>query len=117
MVEILGENGIVGIANILMSGSRLVEVPFGASARLAMPTGPANLALQRGAALFPVATIETEPLASYSVIIGPQLVLDASKGKDAALADAATQYAERLLPLVKSYPDQWLGWRRHSLSL
>lgn len=117
MVEILGGNGIVGIANILTSGSRLVEVPFGASARLTMPTGPANLALQRGAALFPVATIETGPLASYSVIIGPELVLDASKGKDAALADAATQYAERLLPLVKAYPDQWLGWRRHSLAL
>ncbi|MDP2620812.1 MAG: hypothetical protein Q8P46_11665 [Hyphomicrobiales bacterium] len=117
MVAILRENGIVGIANILTSGSRVMEIPFGASARLAMPTGPVNLALQRGAALFPVATIETEPLASYSVIIGPRLVPDPAKGKDAALAEAAMQYAERLLPLVKAHPDQWMGWRRNSFSL
>lgn len=116
MVDILRENGIVGIVNTLTSGSRLMEVPFGASARLLMPTGPVNLALQRGAALFPVATIETEPLASYSVIIGPRLVLHPSKGKDAALADAAMQYAERLLPLVKAHPVQWMGWQRNSFS-
>jgi len=117
MVEILRENGIVGIANIMLAGARVVEVPFGAAARLAMPTGPINLALQRGAALFPVATIETEPLARYSVIIGPELVLDAAKGKDAALADGAMQYADRLLPVAKAHPAQWLGWRRYSLTV
>ena len=117
MVAILAENGIVGIANNLMTGSRVVEVPFGPGARLTMPTAPVNLALQRGAALFPVATIENEPLAHYSVIIGPQLVPDASKAKDAALAETAMEHAEGLVKLAKAYPDQWLGWRRHSLSV
>jgi lauroyl/myristoyl acyltransferase len=117
MWAILRENGIVGVTNTTSANMRFIAAPFGPSARLTMSTSVLGLALQTGAPILPVATIETSPLRDYAVIIGPALLADPSLGKDQAAAAIAAAYARWLLPLVKEHPEQWSGWKSERILL
>jgi lauroyl/myristoyl acyltransferase len=111
MWTILRENGIVGVTNTTSANMRFVEAPFGPSARLTMSTTVLGLAIQTGAPILPVATIETKPLQDYSVIIGPALRADRSLDRERAAPEIAAGYARWLLPVVKEHPEQWSGWK------
>jgi hypothetical protein len=111
MWTILRGNGVVGVTNTLSSNMHFIEAPFGSSARLSMSSTVPGLALQTGAAVLPVATVETNALQEYSVIVGPELRADPSLGREQAAAEIAAAYARWLLPLVKEYPEQWSGWK------
>jgi lauroyl/myristoyl acyltransferase len=76
-----------------------------------MSTTVLGLAIQTGAPILPVGTIETKPLQDYSVIIGPALRADRSLDKERAAAEIAAGYARWLLPVVKAHPEQWSGWK------
>lgn len=110
LVEILADNGIMSITNNANIG-KSTTIPFGKSGRLSIATAPFNLATSRGVALLPVSVIEVEPLARYRVTIGPEIVGTVTGSeRDTQLAMEA-EYGNYLMPLVRAYPDQWLGWR------
>jgi lauroyl/myristoyl acyltransferase len=111
MWTVLRQNGVVGVTNAVSSNMLFVQTPFGASARLALPTTILSLALESGAPILPVATIERRPLQEYTVIIGPPIVPDSSVEKATAIAEAARRYAQWLLPIVTDHSEQWTGWK------
>jgi lauroyl/myristoyl acyltransferase len=115
MWTILRQNGIVGITNAVSSNMVFIQTPFGASARLALPTTILRLALESGAPILPVATIERRPLKEYEVIVGEAIVPDPSINKNKAIAEAARLYAEWLLPFVREHPTEWRGWKSDRL--
>jgi lauroyl/myristoyl acyltransferase len=94
---------------------RFIETPFGASARLALPTTILSLALESGAPILPIAALEVTPLQDYAVLVGPPIVPDGSTGRRSAMEQAAHQYADWLLPLVRDHPEQWTGWKSSRL--
>lgn len=106
----LAENGIVRITNNAYIGRQIMRVPFGASASLPIATTPINLARTTGAALLPVAVIETVPFRRYSVTIGKPIAVDNRGTKTTAMRRACQDYADYLAPLVRAHPEQWMMW-------
>jgi lauroyl/myristoyl acyltransferase len=107
LTELLAQNAVVRIANNAMVG-KTVDVTLG-RALLPVATTPLNLAVH-GAALLPVAVIETVPLQEFTVRIGAPLV-PATGDRHAAIAALAAGYGAYLVPLVRAHPGQWLGWQ------
>jgi lauroyl/myristoyl acyltransferase len=110
IVEILDQGGTVGITNNANFGRHL-STPFGVGAELWIAVSPFKLALSRGVSVFPVSVIELLPLARYRVTIGPQIVARPE------LDEMALEYCSYLLPIVREYPEQWMGWRTIGNSL
>jgi lauroyl/myristoyl acyltransferase len=109
LVRLLDQGSIVSITNNASLG-HAVAIPFGERAVLRVATTPLKLAIQRRAAIFPVSVVETRPLKSYRVAIGPALSAPDIGAAD-PLASMLANYADYLLPLVRAYPDQWANWR------
>jgi lauroyl/myristoyl acyltransferase len=112
IITLLGENKVVGIANNAVMG-KTVDIPFAGTASLKIAPTPLNIAAKRGAALLPVAVIETEPFRRFEVTIGPDLGRMTREQAD-PVAAMASAYAAYLLPLAKAHPDKW-DWGALSL--
>lgn len=106
----LAGNGIVCVTNNAYIGRRVIHVPIGAAAWLAVATTPLNLAHRDGAALLPVAAIEDDPFRAYSVTVGPPLAVRGGD-RDGAFGEAARRYAAYLEPIVRAHPEQWIMWQ------
>ncbi|MFO1183828.1 MAG: hypothetical protein U1E56_03465 [Bauldia sp.] len=108
--EHLAANGIVCVTNNAYIGRRVIHVPIGAAAWLAIATTPLNIAYRDGATLLPVATLEHEPFRSYSVTVGAPLPVR-GPNRDRAFRDCARHYAAYLEPIVRAHPGQWIMWQ------
>lgn len=117
--EILAANGVVIITNNAFLGYRFVAFALGDNASLRLAEGPMRLAREAGAALLPMVTVETQPLAAYAGEIGAELLPrnKAAGGEDARRRDfAATALAYRawLTRHLDAHPGQWMSWPRLS---
>jgi lauroyl/myristoyl acyltransferase len=87
-----------------------IELPFlGGTIRLA--PGAPELAHMAKAPLLPVHTIYRED-GTFEVSVEPPIEAPREDGRAAFAEAAAREYAERLAPVVLSYPHQWRGWFR-----
>jgi lauroyl/myristoyl acyltransferase len=105
----LAQNGVV-VITVGHEARRLVEIPF-LGDRIHLPTGPAKLAQQAGAALLPVFPLAAEEDGTvFEVIVEPPLPVPPADNGPGALAGVPAVYAKRLEPYVRAHPDQWRGW-------
>jgi lauroyl/myristoyl acyltransferase len=109
LVELLDDGGIVSITNNASLG-HAVAVPLGETASTPIATTPLKLALRGKAALFPVSVLETEPLKSYRVTIGPAITPPPAGTAD-PIAAMLAGYTDHLISLIRAHPDQWAAWR------
>jgi lauroyl/myristoyl acyltransferase len=90
------------------SARNTVRAPF-LNGSLPLATGAPILARQAGAALLPVHTVK-DAAGDFITCIDKPIALDDSLPRREAAASAAREYIRRLEPVVREYPDQWLGW-------
>ena len=90
-------------------GRRLAEIPLlGGHAPVA--TGAISLAQQCGAPILPVFALRQAGTDRFALRIEPPLRMSDSDDKSAPVISACRDYAARLEPYVRDYPDQWRGW-------
>jgi lauroyl/myristoyl acyltransferase len=100
-----------GVISITARGDKVhkpVSVPF-LNGSLPLAIGAPGLAQQTQATLLPVHTVQMDSSA-YTAIIEPPIALNAAQSKWVAGEAAAREYASRLEPVVREFPDQWEGW-------
>jgi lauroyl/myristoyl acyltransferase len=114
MLESLGANAVVLVAANTYYGHRFVQVPIGERGYAHFSTVPANIAVQRKAALLGMSAVETVPFAEYRIVIVPiETPRDIVPGKrDRAIAEMVAAFRDRLTPVVANYPEQCLGMGR-----
>ena len=103
------DNGIVSITVGAWEGRQIAEVPF-LGGYLQVATGAFTLAHQTGAPLLPVFAVLNRDTGTFRVLIEPALQLGAGLDRGDAIELAMVDYAGRLEPYVRRYPDQWRGW-------
>jgi len=109
MRHLLAANRIIKIL-VWDRGQKTVEVPFFATGKIVIATGPVHLSHVSGAPLVPVFTLQAED-GAYEVNVGPPLqVPRASAGSKVDYAAIIRSYVELLEPYVQRQPDQWVGW-------
>lgn len=105
----LQANGIVSITIGPWEGLQLAEIPL-LGGRLQVATGAVSLARQTGAPLLPAFAVREPGSEVFSLHLEPGLTVRAGAGKSEAVMAAVADYAARLEPYVRRYPDQWRGW-------
>lgn len=85
-----------------------VRVPF-LGGYMSLAIGAPNFALQTKSTLLPVHALQMDS-GGYVAIIEPPIVMDDTQPRWIAGEAAVREYARRLEPYVREYPDQWLGW-------
>jgi hypothetical protein len=112
-LRILSAGGTVIFTNTDLVGSSFARLPFGATARISMPTTPVALALKYGFALHAVTTLAAAPLRGAEVRISPDLTLTATGeagAGDRAKADVLLRARDIMLEAVTAQPAQFMGW-------
>ena len=99
----LDQNQVVSIA-LSDEGSHTITVRL-LCGYLTVATGAVSLAMACGAPLLPIFTFSPRPRA-FEVEIQPPLNVPADGSN---MTPVVEQFAERLAPLVREYPGQWLG--------
>jgi len=102
------EKGAAVSMKVGIRGRRKASVQF-LGGRLELATGAVALTQRWGAALLPTFTLR-RPDGSFDFIIGAPLESD-EPDPERRVLDIAQRYVDQLLPLVKSEPLQWRGWR------
>lgn len=105
----LGANGIVTITVGPWEGRQLADIPL-LGGHLQVATGAITLAHQSNASLLPVFAVFDPEVDSFTLHIESPLDVPAGADKTQAVIAAASDYAARLVPYVRRYPDQWRGW-------
>jgi KDO2-lipid IV(A) lauroyltransferase len=108
MVAILRRNQVLGIAADGMASGHFVDVAF-LGGRIALPAGPAWLALRSGAAIVPMLSV-LEGLAHHKIVIHPALYCQGRSRQ--AVVDLVRAYATILDDYTRRYPWAWWSWRR-----
>jgi lauroyl/myristoyl acyltransferase len=105
-VEVLGSNGILGVAADRPFGSRAADAPCGA-ATLAVPTGAIRLGLRREAALHAAFALRVRD--GFVVHVGPDWgpQLRGVPDEFLRLQRAAALFAAALHDIVVRHPEQW----------
>jgi KDO2-lipid IV(A) lauroyltransferase len=105
-VEVLGRNGILGVAVDRPFGSRRAEASCG-GAILEVPTGAIRLGLRHGAAVHAAFAIRVP--GGFALRAGPDWgpALRAMPVEVARLQAAASLFASALRDIVVRHPDQW----------
>jgi hypothetical protein len=122
--KVLGNNGVVLITNTIHAGSTFTEVGIGESGWTHLASAPTNFAARSKAALFSMATFETDPFHQYRAVLSPELVPAVTQtGEPAARAGGSKNMAlqaeyillkrDRLLEALKLYPEQMMVWSGH----
>jgi lauroyl/myristoyl acyltransferase len=116
IVAALRRRSLVLITNNTYAGHRFISMPFGASGRLRLATGPLRLARICQAPLMPFAIFEVEPFRRYQAIIGEEIGIAGGTAEDdrrgqLALIDALTSYRSWLEAHLLRYPNQWMRWQ------
>jgi lauroyl/myristoyl acyltransferase len=107
-VSVLRQGGIVSLAADRAFGdARLLRVPF-LGATVGVAAAPFALALVSGAPLFTVFAMRVGPR-HYRFVSDPPVYLAAANRQErqSVMEKAAVAYLERLLAMVKRYPEQW----------
>ncbi len=102
----LASNEILSIS-VGDEGLQTMTVPLLAG-ELRVATGPVSLALASGAPLLPVFTVR-DRVRAFTVTVQAPLVVPPADAPRKRVTSVVQQYAERLAPLVREYPGQWLG--------
>lgn len=125
ILRLLGRGGLVLMTNNQYSGAMFLEMPFGRSGRISLPTATLNIAARHGVPLFTLGALETRPLTAYRVTIGPEIAVpeaDASARDRAAIHRAMVALAEPvrdcMLDTFRAAPEQFrpLGERGFGIS-
>ena len=103
----LGANGVVTFT-VHRNAKRPATVPFMAGEMHLAPGAPV-LARKTSAPLLPVFAFRDQA-GGLTVTVGPPLELSEAPSTEAAVQQAARQYASALDPYVRRYPGQWRGW-------
>ncbi|CDX13432.1 conserved hypothetical protein [Mesorhizobium sp. ORS 3324] len=117
----LKENGVVLMTNTIHAGSTFAELAMGERGWTHLASAPANFAVRAGAALFAMATLETEPFREYLAIVSPELRPNAAlptslPARDVAAKDLVRHAGyillkrDHLLQAVKLHPEQMMAW-------
>ncbi|MBT3904535.1 MAG: lysophospholipid acyltransferase family protein [Rhodospirillaceae bacterium] len=103
----LDQNQVVSVT-VRDSAKHPVEVPF-LGGHLRVAPGAPVMAKRHGAALVPVFTIRQ---ADGTYVTRAEAPIDLPEDLDTRIAvkSAVEQYAQRLEPVVRAYPDQWVDW-------
>jgi len=105
--ERLKENALVTVT-VRDSAKQPVEVPF-LDGQIRIAPGAPVMAKRHGAALVPVYTIRQDD-GTYVTRAEAPIELSADLDTRIAVKSAVEQYAKRLEPVVREYPDQWVDW-------
>jgi predicted LPLAT superfamily acyltransferase len=104
----LAANEIVGIAAVENTGRKSLELRL-LSARLPLGAGALNFGYKTGAPVLPVFCVN-DTSGSYRVRIESPLLIDRTRDRAEAIAEALRDYGARLERFVLQHPDQWYGW-------
>ncbi len=107
-VSVLRQGGIVSLAADRVFGdARLLRVPF-LGGTVGVAAAPFALAMISGAPLLTVFAMRTG-LRRYRFVSDPPVFLSAPSRQErqAVMEKAAAAYLERLLAMVRQYPEQW----------
>jgi KDO2-lipid IV(A) lauroyltransferase len=85
-----------------------VRVPF-AGQPMALPLGPAALAVQTGAPIVPMVLVRRSP-SRFAVVVGKPLLADASLPKQAQLRTLTDRLARTLVRFIAAAPAQWIAF-------
>ncbi len=105
--ERLGNNGVVTFT-VHRNAKRLASVPF-MEGQMHLAPGAPVLARKASAPLLPVFAFR-DKAGGLTVTVGAPLELSEALTTEAAVEQAARQYAAALDPYVRRYPGQWRGW-------
>jgi hypothetical protein len=110
ILRLLGTGGLVLMTNNQYSGAMFLELPFGETGYVSLPTTTLNIAARHGVPLFALAAVERRPLDAWRVTIGPELAADpaGAGGRDRATLHSA------MLALARPVRDQMLATFREA---
>lgn len=119
MMRLLRAGSAVILTNNNYAGRSFVQLPFGASGFISMPTTPIALALMGKVPLLYMSTVEREPLAHYAIrfsteLAGDETAAGASSDDFAAVARIALRARDELLTDLRAAPDQYRNWLPHA---
>jgi hypothetical protein len=106
--QLLRDNGIVSVTAGAWEGAVIASVKVGGCVQ-DLATGAPRLALITGSPIHPVFCVRDNTTGRVRVVIGSALSVPQG-GKDDNLLSYAQEFADRLLPFVVDYPDQWRDW-------
>jgi lauroyl/myristoyl acyltransferase len=104
----LGNNGVVSVTAIYNQTVNPVGVPL-LNGVLRLGSGALDLGYATGAPVLPVFAVREGP-DRHGVRVEAALPVEASLSRPDAVRAAMAVYGERLLPYIRAFPDQWLGW-------
>ncbi len=105
----LKENRVVGI-RATGTARWVLDLPF-LDGRIALATGPVELAMITGAEVLPMFAVYNDA-GEYEVHVEASIPIRIGGDRKKAVADAAAEFVARLEPYVVSYPGQWSGWKQ-----
>lgn len=113
ILRLLGAGGLVLMTNNQYSGAMFLELPFGETGYVSLPTATLNIAARHGVPLFALAAVETRPLEAWRVTVSPEIAAGpaGTGGRDrAALHRSMVALAEpvrdRMLETFRAAPEQ-----------
>jgi hypothetical protein len=115
IIELLGRGELILLTNNLYSGTMFVEMGFGKTGLVSMPTTPLSIVIRRGIPFFSMAILETEPFARLEAIVQPIDVGDGmitrvptAKRDYVRMAQLALAARDRLFEQFRRAPEQFL---------
>jgi phosphatidylinositol dimannoside acyltransferase len=93
----------------LMEGQRGLQVPF-LGGHIAVPTGPARLALAAGAPIIPIFSLRT-PGGRVRIVVDDAVIVESSGGASEAVELATRAVTAAIERQVARHPGQWLMLR------
>ncbi|HEV8390597.1 MAG TPA: lysophospholipid acyltransferase family protein [Dongiaceae bacterium] len=109
MMRRLQAGDIVSITAGAWEGTDLAEGPL-LGGRLAVALGAPRLAALTGAELLPVFSVR-DPKVGFRTVIEPPIALPAGRRPEERCAAATAEYLRRHEYWVRTFPDQWRGWK------
>jgi KDO2-lipid IV(A) lauroyltransferase len=119
-LRILRNGGILGaLVDVNWTEKGGVFVPFFGS-DACTTSGPAILALQSDALLFPLACVWDEGIGKYRYIFGDAIEPVRSGDREKDIRETTALYTAQIEQLIRQYPDQWMWihrrWKTRPLS-
>jgi lauroyl/myristoyl acyltransferase len=111
----LEENKTVSVTVGPWEGRQLAEIPL-LGGYLLIATGAISLAHQCGTPLLPVFALRKPGTDEFALHIEAPLSHPAGIDKNRAVIAASRDYATRLEPYVRGFPEQWRGWSEWHLA-